>query len=161
MSKPAVRKPRSRSRSKAPSGWQQLIHSSWTKVLSIIVTLGAVAGVFWAADQHWVNFPFHNQTVDLVLQKSSAYAKQLDTDNEKKLTEFAATIKTIQRNAEIKSVQDKAIFLMKQEMSMREAMAKLSAAGKQINPDFKAKLTEVIDERQKAETELKDLMMRK
>lgn len=154
-------KPKPRSRKKPPSNWKQLIHSSWTKVLSIILTLGAVAGVFWAADNHWVNFPFHNQTADLTLQKSSSYAKQLASELQLQQQQFADIIKDMQRDQKIQTAQNQAIFLMKQEMSMREAMARLSAANKPIHPEFKAKLAEVVTERERAEAEVRQLLQTK
>ena len=159
--KPATPARRTRKVSPPPSAWEKLIQSSWTKVLSVILTLGAVAGVFWAADQHWVNFPFHTQSSELTLSKSTDYAKQLDADNNKKLTELAVSIEKIQINAEIKSAQDQVIFLLRQEMSMKEAMAKMSVANKPISMDFKAKLAEVVSEREAAQVELKKLMQAK
>jgi len=153
-------KPKRPRRQPKPSVWVRLFQSTWTKVISIILTIGAVAGVFWAAEQHWVNFPFHSQTADLTLQKSLHYSKQLATDNELKLQQFAAVIQQMQRDQQIQTVQNQAIFLMKQEMSMREAMARLRANNKPVSAEFSAKLKEVEQERLAAETELKRLMQR-
>lgn len=153
-----------RQRKKSPSAVSQLLNSSWTKVLSIILTLGAVAGVFWAADQHWVNFPFHNQAADLTLHKSTSYTKQLASEQALQLKEFASIIRDMQQqqkedklDARILAAQNQANFLLRQEISMREAMARLTAANKPISTDFKAKLQEVAKEREKAEAEVKQL----
>jgi hypothetical protein len=129
--------------------------------VSVVLTVGALAGVFWAAEQHWVNFPFHTQASELVLHKSNELAQQLDRDNERKLQQFAAVIQQIQRESKIQTAQNQVVFLMRQEMSMKEGMAKLVALGRVPSPEFKTKLAEVVAERAEAEAQLKHLMIDK
>lgn len=132
---------------------------NWLRTgVSVLLTIGALAGVFWAAEQHWVNFPFHTQSSELVLHKSNELAQQLDRNNEAKLQQFAAVIQQIQRESQIQTAQNQVVFLMRQEMSMKEAQAKMVALNKPIPPDFKTKLIEVMAERAAAEQQLKQLM---
>lgn len=115
-------------------------------VAGILTTFALVSGLF-TLERHWVNYPYHEKSLET-----------LDNDIEIKLAQVANTVEKIQRNAMIKSAQDEVFFWIKTEMQMMEVKARL---GKSPSKEFDMKYNEATQQRKCAEDKLKQLQEQK
>ena len=109
---------------------------------AVAVVLG-IAGGFIGLENHWVNYPYHGQSV-----------KSIKTEVDLDLAQLSKTVEQIQRNAAVKSAQDEVFFWMKQESQFMEVKARL---GRSPSREFDAKYSEAIVNRKQAEERLKKL----
>lgn len=114
------------------------------QIVGCVTAVLGMTGGFIALENHWVNYPFHKSSIEVV-------EKKLDYD----LAQVANTIERIQQNSMIKNAQDEMFFWMKIEMQMKEVKARYG--GKSPSKEFDVKLNEAVDNRVKAEGKLNQL----
>ena len=117
------------------------------------IALGLTGG-FITLENHWVNYPYHDQT-----------EKVIKTTHDSDMAQLAKEIQIIQENSAKKSeldaknyaeksAYDAVLFYNKLESDMLGVKARL---GKSPSPEFDAKFKETIENRKAAEETLKKL----